>query len=154
MTLERSRNFGRNLWEALTMEDYVIYKGVEVYQVHCNLWVYINSYWASGYRSCPSTVSQWVMELTTFCSGENTRWLFASDSRNTEFRCLRELRLDSVRISSSLFWPSPAEPTDTMCDPHWPKLEVLDIRAMPPYRADGTLLTYLTVRSWLCTKYK
>lgn len=78
---------------------------------------------------------------------------FSIALRNLSMR-LRELRLDSVRISSSLFWPSPAEPTDTMRDPHWPKLEVLNIRAMPPYRADGTLLTYLTVRSWLCTRYK
>ncbi|KAL3456431.1 hypothetical protein BJX64DRAFT_296675 [Aspergillus heterothallicus] len=50
---------------------------------------------------------------------------------------LRKMKLEFVRISSALFWPSAGgEELDTACM-NWPKLEELLILQVPPYAANG-----------------
>ncbi|KAI9926940.1 hypothetical protein MW887_003318 [Aspergillus wentii] len=51
---------------------------------------------------------------------------------------LRELRLEYVRVSSSLFWPSQDEGTSQTA-PCWPNLEVLEVLEVPPNTPDGNL---------------
>ncbi|KAE8151452.1 hypothetical protein BDV25DRAFT_171472 [Aspergillus avenaceus] len=55
--------------------------------------------------------------------------------RNLSMR-LHKLDLLFLRVNSSLFWPSPEEDIHTSTL-HWPYLEDVRVRFVPPYTADG-----------------
>ncbi|CAG8308173.1 unnamed protein product [Penicillium nalgiovense] len=60
---------------------------------------------------------------------------FSISCRSLSLR-LRELRLDNVRVSKSLFWPTIEEKVDPTYLA-WPKLEVLKVLEVPPNTPDG-----------------
>jgi hypothetical protein len=63
---------------------------------------------------------------------------FSISCRSLSLR-LRELRLENVRVSKALFWPTIEEKVDPTCLA-WPKLEILEVLEVPPYTPDGMSL--------------
>lgn len=64
--------------------------------------------------------------------------MFPVTPRSLSMR-LRTLVLLGVRVDSSFFWPCSKEHKNKPVETHWPRLEVLLVRSMPPYKADGKL---------------